>query len=85
MPKNCPIGKLSPHACWECFFSFGDSCIYTELQEEKIEAQELEKNKKDKFIDDLNLALKNNFDYVPLEKTLKIAEELINKGWKIYE
>jgi hypothetical protein len=40
-----------------------------------------EQNKKDRFIDDLNLALKNNFDYVPLEKTLKIAEELIAKGW----
>jgi hypothetical protein len=81
MPKNCPIGKLGNYDCWECSFSFGNGCIYAELQEEKIEAQELEKNKKDRFIDDLNLALKNNFDYVPLEKTLKIAEELIAKGW----
>ena len=36
---------------------------------------------KEKFISDLNLALKNNFDFVPLEATLRVAEELFKKGW----
>ena len=38
---------------------------------------------KDKFIDDLNLALKEYFDYVPIFKVVSIADAIIEKGWKI--
>lgn len=34
MPKNCPLNKKDSHACWECLYSFGDSCVYHELKEE---------------------------------------------------
>jgi hypothetical protein len=44
MPKNCPLGKLDSHACWGCFYEFGNSCIYNEMQEE---AKENDKNKCD--------------------------------------
>ena len=37
MPKNCPLGKLDSHACWGCFYEFGNSCIYHEMQEEAKE------------------------------------------------
>ena len=40
-----------------------------------------EEASKEKFVSDLNLALKNNFDYVPLEVTLRVADELFKKGW----
>lgn len=35
MPKNCPLNKLDSHACWECIFNFGDSCIYKPKEESK--------------------------------------------------
>ena len=38
-------------------------------------------NNKDKFINDLNSALINNFEYVPAFKTINVAEELAKKGW----
>lgn len=38
-------------------------------------------NNRDKFIDDLNLALKENFDYVPIFKVINIVDEFIKKGW----
>ena len=38
MPKNCPLGKLDSHACWWCDYSFGNSCIYRQIQEEKSES-----------------------------------------------
>ena len=41
MPKNCPIGKLESHACWGCFYDFGNACIYNEMQEEKEEAKKI--------------------------------------------
>lgn len=47
MPKNCPLGKLDSHACWGCFYEFGNSCIYHEMQEEAKERQELEDNPKE--------------------------------------
>lgn len=36
---------------------------------------------RDKLIDDLNLILKNNFDYVPIYKIINVVDELIKKGW----
>jgi hypothetical protein len=36
---------------------------------------------RDKLIDDLNLVLKENFDYVPIFKVVNVADELIKKGW----
>lgn len=36
---------------------------------------------RDKLIDDLNLILKNNFNYVPIYKIINVADELIKKGW----
>jgi hypothetical protein len=36
---------------------------------------------RDKLIDDLNLVLKENFDYVPILKVVNVADELIKKGW----
>lgn len=38
-------------------------------------------NNRNKLIDDLNLILKENFDYVPIGKVINIADELIKKGW----
>jgi hypothetical protein len=35
MPKNCPLGKEDSHACWECLYSCGNSCTYTEVKEEE--------------------------------------------------
>ena len=81
MPKNCPMGKLAPDACFECLCSFGNTCTYQSPEEKKREREQTRKYFKNKFIEDLNLVLKNNFDFVPLEKTDKIAEELIEKGW----
>ena len=34
------------------------------------------------FINDLNLILKDNFNYVPLIKTYSVVNKLIEKGWK---
>ena len=39
MPKNCPLGKIESHACWECCFNFGNSCIYNEIMEERKEEE----------------------------------------------
>lgn len=36
---------------------------------------------RDKFIDALNGALKDHFDYVPLDTTIKIADQLIAEGF----
>ena len=41
MPKNCPVGKIESHACWECLYNFGNICIYNEMQEEKEEANKI--------------------------------------------
>ncbi len=35
------------------------------------------------FIEDLNGALKDTFDYVPLEYTIKVAEHLFRAGWNV--
>ena len=35
-----------------------------------------------KLIDELDLILKVNFDYVPLYKVINIVDKLIEKGWK---
>lgn len=40
------------------------------------------KDNREKLIDDLNLILKENFDYVPIYKVINITDELIKKGWK---
>lgn len=40
-------------------------------------------NDKEWLIDDLNVILKDNFDYVPIGKVIDIAEKLIAKGWKL--
>lgn len=32
MPKNCPMGKIESHACWDCIYYFGNSCTYTALE-----------------------------------------------------
>lgn len=37
---------------------------------------------RDKLIDDINSILKENFDYVPVFKTVNVVDELIKKGWK---
>jgi hypothetical protein len=37
---------------------------------------------KDKLIDDLNLILKEVFDYVPLFAVKYITDRIIEKGWK---
>lgn len=31
MPKNCPMGKTESHACWDCIYCYGNSCVYTAL------------------------------------------------------
>lgn len=38
-------------------------------------------DKRDKLIDDLDLILKHNFDYVPIYKVRNIVDELIKEGW----
>ena len=43
--------------------------------------KDLNKDNKDKLIDDLNYILKENFEYVPLYKVINIADELIKRGW----
>lgn len=45
MPKNCPLNKKDSHACWECLFSFGNSCIYYEMKDEAEEAAKLKTKK----------------------------------------
>ena len=42
MPKNCPLNKKDAHACWECFYNFGDSCVYHALKEEAEERKHIE-------------------------------------------
>ena len=81
MPKNCPMGKLESDACFECLCNFGGACTYRSLEEKEQEREQARKYFKNKFIEDLNLILKDNFDFVPLEKTINIAEELFKKGW----
>lgn len=44
---------------------------------------EHQKELKNQFIEDLNYALKDTFDFVPLEYTIKVAEQLFNAGWRI--
>ena len=39
-------------------------------------------SRKDELVDDLNLILKSNFDYVPIYKTIEIVDAIIKKGWK---
>lgn len=44
MPKNCPIGKIDSHACWECVNNFFGVCNYKNtyidnISEEKITHQ----------------------------------------------
>lgn len=77
MPKNCPIGKLAPVACFECICNFGNTCNYQSPEERKREQEQVQKYFKNQFIKDLTLIL----DFVPMEKIERIAEELIEKGW----
>lgn len=42
MPKNCPLNKKDAHACWECLYDFGNSCIYHVLKEEAEERKHIE-------------------------------------------
>lgn len=52
---------------------------FDDKRENKTSFKEVEKSvNKDKFIDHLNGILKEHFDYVPLNTTLKVAEELMN-------
>lgn len=39
------------------------------------------KIKTEKFITQLNTILKDNFDYVSLDTTLKVAKALMERGW----
>ena len=45
MPKNCPLNKVDSHACWECPFKAGDSCLAPiaykamEMANEKVKFQ----------------------------------------------
>ena len=43
-------------------------------------ANEIEINTEN-FITQLNTILKDNFDYVPLDTTLKVAKTLMERGW----
>ena len=43
-------------------------------------ANEIEINAEN-FITQLNTILKDNFDYVPLDTTLKVAKALMERGW----
>ena len=36
---------------------------------------------RDKLIDDLNLILKDHFDYVSIGSVVDITDELIKRGW----
>lgn len=81
IPKNCPIGKLAPDACFECCCNFGNACTYQSPEEKQLEREQTRNYFKNKFIEDLGLILKNNFDSVSVEKIDKIAEDLIEKGW----
>ena len=56
MPKNCPLGKLDSHACWECIYCFKDSCIHSEMQEKTEKPAVDDKNTfedKLKFIEEI--------------------------------
>lgn len=46
------------------------------------EAEHAAESGRDELIDDLNLILKSNFDYVPIYKTVTIADALTKKGWE---
>ena len=81
MPKNCPLGKEEEYACRYCLCYYGDSCTYYQQQEARKDREKAKEYFKNRFIDDLNLALKHNFDFVPIEKVLKIAEDLFKKDW----
>lgn len=46
------------------------------------EVEHTAESSRDELIDDLNLILKSNFDYVSIYKTVAIADALIKKGWE---
>ena len=69
-----------------CYEVTGDDCIWT-YDEEDIHGHLMNDDyviydgssvNQDKFIDQLNGILKDHFDYVSLDTTLKIAKELMN-------
>lgn len=66
---ECHVDDITCRRCWE-------------QSEAEIIFEDAEEDVTDKFIDDLNLILKENFDYVALRKVLQIADRLIEKGWK---
>lgn len=61
-----------------CKWAFDEEDIHKHLMNGDYVIYDGRSVNQDKFIDQLNGILTHHFDYVPLDTTLKIAEELMN-------